>query len=575
MTDYTIDSVALKGGTLTCTLYSEDSGITVPAGVKLWKIGAFTERTEIAPNKIELGNVEVSFVDVVDETYTRGFWYYVFAEYVGLYKTPEMLFTLDEGSGATFLFWGRIDPTTTKFTHPDTQSGTPKLCTVMFVSALKCIEDIPFATLIDDLLDNRCENDERLNSRPNLTLSRVGPDDGVTYGYRVAARTAYGEQIPCNESTISGPATLDGSNYIQISWTAITGATEYAVYRSTGGGSQGYLGKTGSTSYNDQGGSAAAGYKTSNRKFVKVTNILNAIVALAYDQAYASDTVDALNYEIKFGTASVFDAYILLYKNYGTNDSPTMGLSEYFDSASDKYIGNRYSNVLEWIGSVLKAFLCVPRHLYSMSGSRHQLELLSRGKIGGIVNVTPTGAPLSWETVVDNPSRPNSVIVFRNEEQDNNNYKVGGNGVDYDLSIGLDFLVQETPVTYKFVTYTMNDYEKIYGSTSTSLGLKFDEQTTVSYYSYSVGNWVSVTSDFRTQEAVAKYWFDRFPATKRLLQRTYAGLKGNNGTTTTQANVQLLRRSQVDDGAGEVTFDMYSVEKDVVANKLTLTLIEE
>jgi len=72
------------------------------------------------------------------------------------------------------------------------------------------------------------------------SVAKVGAHTAgaTTYGYKVVAGTSGGTitSVASAETTVaSALATLDASNYITITWPAITNATTYKVYRTTGG----------------------------------------------------------------------------------------------------------------------------------------------------------------------------------------------------------------------------------------------------------------------------------------------------------------------------------------------------
>src|SRR5271157_2738838 len=58
---------------------------------------------------------------------------------------------------------------------------------------------------------------------------------GTTWGYKIIARDNLGRSIASAEGTGSGGATLSGTIYNVITWTAVTGAVSYDIYRSTVG----------------------------------------------------------------------------------------------------------------------------------------------------------------------------------------------------------------------------------------------------------------------------------------------------------------------------------------------------
>lgn len=95
-------------------------------------------------------------------------------------------------------------------------------------------------------------------------VTNSGATGSTTYTYVVVAReyngTAEDNTNPfstvtaasATASTATGNATLSGSNFNIISWTAVPGAKSYSVFRTVGGTNQGYVGSTTSTTFNDQ-----------------------------------------------------------------------------------------------------------------------------------------------------------------------------------------------------------------------------------------------------------------------------------------------------------------------------------
>jgi hypothetical protein len=68
------------------------------------------------------------------------------------------------------------------------------------------------------------------------TVSNVGTGGAVTYSYRITALSGIGETTAGTAgTTATGNATLDGTNYNRVTWTAVTGATGYKVYGRTAG----------------------------------------------------------------------------------------------------------------------------------------------------------------------------------------------------------------------------------------------------------------------------------------------------------------------------------------------------
>lgn len=92
-----------------------------------------------------------------------------------------------------------------------------------------------------------------------LAVVPNGTTGSTTYGYRVSAVNPVGETLACAEVQIAnGNATLSGTNFNALSWTAVTGASSYNVYGRTAGGEL-KLTNVGTTSYNDTGAATPSG----------------------------------------------------------------------------------------------------------------------------------------------------------------------------------------------------------------------------------------------------------------------------------------------------------------------------
>lgn len=97
-----------------------------------------------------------------------------------------------------------------------------------------------------------------LTTPTGLALSTAGTAGTTTYSYRVSAFNATGETLACTNVTIAtGNAILDATNYVKLSWTAVSGATGYNVWgNKTTGLGETYLATVyaaGADAYKDQG----------------------------------------------------------------------------------------------------------------------------------------------------------------------------------------------------------------------------------------------------------------------------------------------------------------------------------
>lgn len=68
------------------------------------------------------------------------------------------------------------------------------------------------------------------------SVTKIGPGAAATtYGYKVAAFFDGGAVIVSDEGTVSGAATLNGTDFNRIAWSPVANAINYKVYRTTGG----------------------------------------------------------------------------------------------------------------------------------------------------------------------------------------------------------------------------------------------------------------------------------------------------------------------------------------------------
>lgn len=100
-----------------------------------------------------------------------------------------------------------------------------------------------------------------------VTVTPQGTPGAATYGYRVSATGGNGETTAATEvTTATGNATLSVTNFNRVQWSAVTGASGYYVYRTTGGATQGRIGfvAAGTLQFDDTGLAAAGAVASSN-----------------------------------------------------------------------------------------------------------------------------------------------------------------------------------------------------------------------------------------------------------------------------------------------------------------------
>lgn len=98
---------------------------------------------------------------------------------------------------------------------------------------------------------------EPLDTPSAPTVAAQGTTGSTTWAYKVTAFSDTGETLASTATQITdGNATLSNDNYNEITWSTVTGAVAYGVYRTTAGGtpsSTGFLIKVEGVSYNDKG----------------------------------------------------------------------------------------------------------------------------------------------------------------------------------------------------------------------------------------------------------------------------------------------------------------------------------
>ncbi len=97
-----------------------------------------------------------------------------------------------------------------------------------------------------------------LTTPVGLTVTPTGTTGAAHYSYRVSAVNANGETLACVSVAITnGNATLSGTNYNALAWTAVAGATSYNIYgrkaSSDNGIGETKLANVITNSYNDTG----------------------------------------------------------------------------------------------------------------------------------------------------------------------------------------------------------------------------------------------------------------------------------------------------------------------------------
>src|SRR3990167_489147 len=91
----------------------------------------------------------------------------------------------------------------------------------------------------------------------SITVTPQWTSGATTWTYKLVAINATGTtEAGAASSTATGNATLDGTNYNRLTWTAVTGASGYWIYRTAAGGTPSTTGRIvvlgAVTTYDDQ-----------------------------------------------------------------------------------------------------------------------------------------------------------------------------------------------------------------------------------------------------------------------------------------------------------------------------------
>ncbi len=273
------------------------------------------------------------------------------------------------------------------------------------------------------------------------TVAPQGTTGSTTYGYAVSAFDTGNSSPPSPVTlTTTGNATLSGTNYNQITWSAVTGATGYNIYRTFGGGSTGLIGTiyTGSTlQLNDTGLTASGTVPTTVNNTTNVFNVqtgsgsttLSANTATG--QVSIDNTASTLSAPTSLavgstgssagdslGTATYYYKVTAIDSN-GGETTPSTEVSHTFASGTTNYVTLTWTAVTGASGY----------HVYRGTSSGKEtgyyttLGLISSGTT---VTFTDTGAIMNNTTA--SPPSTNTSYLSSNTTNNNLQLVVGGNG---------------------------------------------------------------------------------------------------------------------------------------------------
>lgn len=599
---YTIDQITTVAGVVKTTLLVDDRVLsTGPPTQNFTLIGDFVEMCENSVNAIELDSIEIEVAETYDSTYPSGYWYTIISDGINNdYSPPELKFYLTEGGSDKYLFWGRIATETVEFSEVYISSTSIRKVRFTLTSVMTRLRDVSIADMITELLANRYTEEDPHGPVTVTSATKAGTHTGTTtYGYKVACRDASGEYAWCAEFTVTNAdPTLTATEYIVLQWTGKAGATDYAIYRTTssGGGaaeSVGFVGLKGSggsgtITYNDQGGVTTAGatqIKLSARRFVKMSDIPRVALQLAFAQSFHAGTVSIPYDEVRFKqgatTLGADNCYMLARYNTGSVASPTMSNAPYLLSSHDKYWGNRFADALDMLGYVARVFALYPYYYYSDANSRHQIDLLSRGRYGDLV--TMDGSLIESIQYADSSLIPRSMRAYRDHfgspETDTLGNIVAAHEYiynpkkdgKYDIDYASDFSVSGVSSGPAAV----NAWEKMYYIAAAGLTVTATACDGADYYDHITAGYVSASGSYEYEEAWIRYFQGLTIRRRVAFQRTYGRITATVSGASSFDNVRVLRRTQINNDIATKTFYANTVRRNIYRGTVSVEWIEQ
>ena len=226
-----------------------------------------------------------------------------------------------------------------------------------------------------------------------LLVTTIANNTATTYN-DTTADASLGAAAPGSNTATTN------TNNATISWSAVTGATGYRVYRATASGAQTSYQTAASSPFTDTG---AAGTSLTNSSLAvkgttSIQNLVDSTTAFQIQNASGTSlfTIDTANSKISLGSASSTPVILVLgIKNTSGDPTCTTG-GIYYNSNSNQFRGCQNSS---WIG-----FNPVPQYVTSLPGSPYDgQEIYYNVGSGTVWHLRYNSSSTYWEFLGGTP----------------------------------------------------------------------------------------------------------------------------------------------------------------------------
>jgi len=279
------------------------------------------------------------------------------------------------------------------------------------------------------------------------------------------------------------------------------------------------------------------------------------ILSVTFGQTYDENDVLIPQIDLKFynrfSSSEIIDLdMIYLYYGEGSGGGPG------FVNRDGFQWDFQFKSCYEVLMRAAESFFWVVRHTYSTSTSRHQFQLLTRGRS---YSASTYDVPIS--SVAIRLAYPPMLAMTSAREPGGNDkrYVFSSATPTYVIGATPDFVEPEAHVQFLFpLRKTEEEYQTLYRGFYLWSSLEaFDNINYCKFYDYAAGA-------FADEDFIAlKYFFRRFSQPKRGYERVYPGIAPIGGTPD---EVHCLRTTQISDGLATRTFYAVEVTKNIHEN---------